>query len=98
MKKESRALTAGIYQPVDAGPKECLLYQRLFQTEDQTEAILIAVNFSARVQTITLSTSLPIYGRNGTLILSTDPQRDMARWTADRFQLGADEGIVVRLE
>lgn len=58
----------------------------------------IAVNFSARVETITLPTTVPIVGRAGTLILSTDPQRGEECWTADRFQLGPDEGIVVKLE
>jgi alpha-glucosidase len=98
LKKGSQALTAGIYEPVDAGPKECLLYQRVFQAEAHAEAMLIAVNFSARVLTVTIPTTIPTFGRTGTLLLSTDPQRGQETWSADRFQLGPDEGIVVRLE
>lgn len=98
LKKSSRALTAGTYEPVDAGPNECLLYQRVFQAEDHAEAMLIAVNFSARALTVTIPTTIPMCARTGTLILSTDPQRGEERWTADRFQLGPDEGIVVRMD
>ena len=98
LKKESKALMTGTYQAMDAGPKDCLLYQRLFQVEGNTETMFIAVSFSSRVQTITLPPTVPIYGRTGTLMLSTGPQRSEQRWTADRFSLGPDEGIVVRLE
>ena len=98
LKKGSQALTAGAYQPVDAGLKDCLLYQRSFQAENTTEAMLIAVNFSSQMQTVSIPTTIPIHGRAGTVILSTNPQGRTGRWNADQFQLGADEGIVVRLE
>lgn len=98
LKKSSHALTAGTYEPVDAGPKECLLYQRVFQVKGQTEVMLIAVNFSPRALTLTLPPTIPMCARAGTLILSTDPQQGEERWTADRFQLGPDEGIVVRMD
>lgn len=98
LKKGSRALTAGTYQPIDTGPKDCLLYQRLSQSDCRTEAMLIAVNFSARVKTVTLPTRVQIYKRTGTLILSTDSLRGEERWSADGFSLGPDEGIVVSLE
>lgn len=98
LKKSSQALTAGTYEPVDAGPNECLLYQRVFQTEDHAEVMLIAVNFSAHPQTVTIPATSAMVARTGMLIHSTDPQRGDERWSADRFQLGPDEGIVVRLE
>ena len=98
LKKGSRALTAGTYQPVDAGPKDCLLYQRIFPAESNTEAMLIAVNFSSRMQTVSIPTTVPVHGRVGTVILSTDPQRRTERWNAERLQLGPDEGIVAKLE
>ena len=98
LKKSSQALMAGTYEPVETGPKECLLYQRVFQAEDHAEAMLIAVNFSPRALTVTLPPTIPTRARAGTLILSTDPQRGEERWTADRFQLGPDEGIVVKLD
>ncbi|HSE58188.1 MAG TPA: hypothetical protein VLA99_05760, partial [Nitrospiraceae bacterium] len=78
--------------------KECLLYQRVFQPEGHAEVMLIAVNFSPRALTVTLPPTIPMCARAGTLILSTDPQRGEERWTADRFQLGPDEGIVVKLD
>jgi alpha-glucosidase len=98
VKKESRALTAGTYQPVDAGPKDCLLYQRIFQADGYTEAMLIAVNLTSRMQTVSIPTTVPIHERVGTILISSDPQQGTKRWTADRFQLGPDEGIVVKLE
>ncbi|ULA67398.1 MAG: putative alpha-glucosidase [Nitrospira sp.] len=98
LKKESNALTAGTYQPVDAGPKECVLYQRIFQAGSRTEAMLIAVNFSSQVQTVSIPTTVPMHGHVGTVTLSTDPKRETERWNAERFQMGPDEGIVVRLE
>jgi hypothetical protein len=75
-----------------------LLYQREFQAENQSESMLIAVNFSARAQTVTIPTTIPTHGRIGTVILSTNPQRGDERWSADQFRLGPDEGIVVRLD
>jgi hypothetical protein len=75
-----------------------LLYQRVFQSDGPAEAMLIAVNFSPRALTVKIPTTIPTHGRTGTLILSTDPQRRQETWSADRFQLGPDEGIVVRLD
>ncbi len=97
LKKGSQALTAGAYQPVDAGPEDCLLYQRYFQAENITEAMLIAVNFSSQMQSVSIPNTVTIHGRVGTVILSTNPQERTARWNADQFQLEPDEGIVVRL-
>lgn len=98
LKKGSPALTAGTYVPIEGGMKDCLLYQRQFQAQGHQEAMLIAVNFSARAQTLTLPMTSPMLGRTGTIVLSTDPQRGEERWTAEQFQLGPDEGIVVKLE
>jgi len=98
LKRTSRALTSGIYQPVEVEGRECLAYQRVFQSEGQTEAMLIALNFSAREQTFSLLETVSIPTRTGTLILSTHPRRGEETWTADRFRLGPDEGIIVRLE
>ena len=94
LKKGSRALTAGTYEPLEGRPNECLLYQRVFRGEGQAETMLIAVNFSPRAMTV----AIPTLGHTGTLVLSTDPQRGDERWNTDRFRLGPDEGIVVRLE
>jgi alpha-glucosidase len=98
LKKESKALTAGTYQPIDAGPKDCLLYQRVSQSQGHTEGMLVAVNFSAREQRLMLPSTADLYRPTGMLILSTDPQRGEERWSADGFRLGPDEGIVVRLD
>mgnify|MGYP001202436800 FL=1 len=98
LKKGSRALTAGTYEPIEGGPSDCLLFHRLVQAEGHREAMLIAVNFSARAHIVTLPMTRPISGRIGTLILSTDPRRGEEGWSAERFQLGPDEGIVVKLK
>jgi hypothetical protein len=60
--------------------------------------MLIAVNFSSQVQTVSIPTTVPMHGRVGTVTLSTDAKRETERWNAERFQMGPDEGIVVRLE
>ncbi len=98
LKKESQALTSGAYQPIDAGSKDCLLYHRSFQAETYTEGMLIAVNFRSQMQTVSIPTTVVMHGRVGTIILSTNPQRRTDRWNANQFQLGPDEGMVVRLE
>jgi alpha-glucosidase len=97
MKKGSKALTLGTYHPIPAGPKNCLLYQRLWQSDGRTEAMFIAVNFSGRVQHLALPRTASIHRRTGMLVLSTDPQRGEEDWSADGFRLGPDEGIAVRL-
>lgn len=98
LKKTSRALTSGIYQPVEVEGHDCLAYQRVFQSDGQTEAMLIALNFGARERTFSLPETAATRTRTGTLILSTHPRRGEETWTADRFTLGPDEGIIVRLE
>ncbi|MGC3975692.1 MAG: alpha-glucosidase [Nitrospira sp.] len=98
MKKESKALTAGTYHPVEGGPPDCLLFRRESHVEGGRESLLIAVNFSARAQKISLPTVTTELGRTGRLILSTDPQREKERWNAHEFHLGPDEGIVVSLQ
>lgn len=98
LKKTSRALTSGIYQPVEVEGHDCLAYQRVFQSDGQTEAMLIALNFGARERAFSLPETASTRTRTGTLILSTHPRRGEETWTADRFTLGPDEGIIVRLE
>jgi len=98
LKKHSQALTLGAYHPIDAGPKECLLFTREFREADRKECLFIAVNFSAQPHKISLPAASFDSTRTGRLILSTDPQRAEGVWTADQFHLGPDEGIVIRLQ
>lgn len=98
MKKGSKALTVGTYHPVDGGPEECLVFRREVLVDGEREALLIAVNFSSRARTVSFPMDLPAPACAGTLIFSTVPHRTEERWTADHFELGPDEGIVVRLQ
>jgi alpha-glucosidase len=98
VKKGSRALTAGSYEPIDGGPNDCLLFHRRVQTDTHQEAMLVAINFSTHAQTISLPTSASLPQRSGRLVLSTDPQRSEGRWSADRFSLGPEEGMMVEIE
>lgn len=99
LKQGSNALTVGSFEPIAGDSNDCLLFQRRFQADgSHQEVMLVGVNFSAQAQTVSLPASAPLPKRCGRLILSTDPQRGEERWTADRFLLGPDEGMVVRLE
>ena len=98
MKKSSKALTAGTYHPIDGGPSECLLFRRESHLEGRRESLLIAVNFSAQAQKISLPAESSGFAQAGRLMCSTDPHRIESPGTADQFHLGPDEGIVVRLQ
>jgi hypothetical protein len=61
---------------------------------DPSERMLIAVNFSPDGHTF----SLPSIDVRGVILLSTDPHSTGQSFDPARIHLGADEGILVRLD
>jgi alpha-glucosidase len=78
------ALQGGSYQAVDGVPKDCYVFVR--QAEGQR--IMVALNFSARDQRVTLN--------GGTVILSTHLDRE-ERISPDNLVLRGNEGVIVEL-
>jgi len=87
LRKKSLALCTGTYTPIDSVPENCFVYLR----EVQDEKILIALNFSSELQTI----SLPGY-TTATALISTylDRNEDI---NFSELELRNDEGIILKL-
>ncbi len=95
IRKESRALTLGNYQPVEGGPAECVIYRRTFRHPNgRSETMFVAVNFSSGPLTF----SLPAVRQEGTVVLSTSSAVRPGLWSPDHVSLGPDEGILVQLK
>src|SRR5205823_14319314 len=94
LRTSSSALSLGTLRCLDEGPAECLLYVREAQSSQEgSERMLIAINFSARRQRVAVSS---LQGR-GELVLSTDLDRTAGAVPLDHIELGPDEGLVIRL-
>jgi alpha-glucosidase len=87
-RKVTPALQWGSYQAVDGVPKACYVFVR--QTDDQR--ILIALNFSAQDQRVTL----PAHD-GGTIVLSTHLDREETISLGDLILRG-HEGVIVELD
>ncbi len=84
-RKSSPALTEGRYRAVDS-PPDTFVYLR----EDESQRLLIALNFGVEGRTIELSE-----GHRGSLVLSTLADRTVPGGSA--FALAANQGIVVEI-
>jgi len=60
--------------------------------------VLVALNFRALVQTISLPRTVPSSKPTGKLVPSVELQRSEERVSADRFSLGPDEEIVMEID
>ena len=86
LRRSTPALNFGAYQSVACGNDDCLVYRR----EQGQDRFLIALNFAAEAQTLTLS------GERGVIALSTQMDRDESV-DLGRLELRAHEGCIVRL-
>jgi alpha-glucosidase len=87
-RKVTPALQWGSYQAVDGVPRACYVFVR--QTDDQR--VLIALNFSAQDQRVTL----PAHD-GGTIVLSTHLDREETISLGDLILRG-HEGVIVELD
>ena len=87
-RKVTPALQWGSYQAVDGVPRACYVFVR--QTDDQR--VLIALNFSAQDQRVTL----PAHD-GGTIVLSTHLDREETISLGD-LVLRGHEGVIVELD
>jgi alpha-glucosidase len=92
-RKGSAALRLGGYRAVADAPEG--LYAYLREAAEEGERLLVALNFSGEpVQW----PSLPDLPEGGHLELSTDPARQPGPVRLAGLAIGADEGVIVRLE
>ena len=84
-RKQSRALQAGAYAPVDGAPEDCYVYIRSIAEE----RIGVALNFSDKPREITLPAA-------GTLNISTYMDTE-CRPVSDTLTLRPHEGLIVTL-
>ncbi|MGH7233775.1 MAG: glycoside hydrolase family 13 protein [Nitrospiraceae bacterium] len=92
LRKTSPALIQGRYRVIDSGPADCLIYLR--ESLDGSERVLVAINFSDRLQQF----ALRAVKERGAVLLSTDLTSRMTDFNPDRITLNAGEGILVRLQ
>jgi hypothetical protein len=85
-------LLDGRYEELDAGDPSCLAYLRE-TAGPPAETLLIVVNFSSRPQIL----SLPGLKDEGTILFSTDHTSSQGPFTPQRFRLGPEAGLLVRL-
>jgi alpha-glucosidase len=90
-RRGSAALREGAYRPVADAPEELYAYLR----EAEGERLLVALNFSGEP---VRWPSLPDLPEGGHLELSTDPARQPGPVRLAGLAIGADEGVIVRLE
>jgi len=88
LRKKSPALTVGTYAPVDNVPENCFIYLR----EAQGERVLVALNFSEELQTISLS-DYPA----ASILLSTRLDRE-GRSDLSFLELRGNEGVIIKID
>jgi alpha-glucosidase len=89
LRKASPALSLGSYREIEGAPVDCLVYLR----EGSSERMLVAINFSDRVQRFPLrSVKEP-----GTILLSTDLLSRSTYFTPQQVTLQPEEAILIRL-
>jgi alpha-glucosidase len=96
LRRETPALTRGIYRPLQSTDPHCLVFTRQ-DTEDHVteQAILVAVNFSGHDTTC----SIPGVQCQGMLLLSTYEQQEQGMpWSSGQVVLRPDEAVVVKLK
>lgn len=95
LRKATPALLRGRYHPLESTDPNCVAFVRKEAGgTGSTEDILVAVNFSPR----TSSSSISGVAREGTLLLSTHtPHPDHQPWKAGRLELYPDEAVIVSL-
>ncbi|HJU06034.1 MAG TPA: alpha-glucosidase [Nitrospiraceae bacterium] len=96
IRKTCPALIVGRYHEFAGGPADCLIYGRYAPdglSDLPGERLLVAINFSHRVQQF----ALHIVKTRGTLLLSTDSRRRQTAFDPERTTLNPEEGILVRL-
>ena len=87
LRRTSRALMLGDYQPIDDGPDGCLVWERVAGAD----RYLIALNFSGEARTLSLP-SHPL----GAVALSTHLDRD-GEELLTTFELRGHEGCVIHI-
>ena len=95
LRKATPALAHGSYLPLESNHPDCLVFVR---KDDRLSVsgqdILVAVNFASRRTACSVSGA----AREGRLLLSThEPIGDRRPWTPGRFDLEADEAVIVTL-
>jgi alpha-glucosidase len=90
-RKASPALTWGSYRSLDSGSTEAQENCFVFERQGDDQHVLVALNFSAQEQTL----SLPELG-TGRIVLSTDLDQEGEVNLAD-FNLRANEGCIIEL-
>lgn len=88
LRKKSLALQIGSYSSIGAVPEDCFVYLR----EAQSEKILIALNFSSKSQTISLSKF-----SSSSILLSTHLDRK-GKSDLSSLELRSDEGIILKID
>ncbi len=86
-RKQAAALTRGTYQPLD-GPRDTFIYLR----EHAGERLVVALNFAGTPRRIGLDGFGSCH-----VELSTDADRTVGPVTLSTFDLGASEGVVLRV-
>jgi len=87
LRRASRALTTGGYQPVDGVPDDCFIWERI----SGADRYLIALNFASQPRTL----AFPAHP-SGTIVLSTHLDRD-GEELLTTFELRPHEGCVIHV-